>query len=37
MGICERPQLIEGVVIKEGVVVDSGVVDFGNVDEVEDC
>lgn len=36
MGVGEGTELEEGVVVEEIGVVDGGVVDFGNVDEVED-
>ena len=36
MGVGEGTKLEEGVVVEEMGAVDGGVVDFGNVDEVED-
>jgi hypothetical protein len=36
VGVGESPKLEEGVVVKEVGIVDGGIVDFGNVDEVED-
>jgi len=36
VGVGEGTKLEEGVVVEEIGVFDGGVVDFGNVDEVED-